>query len=93
MATVTSFPADVVPQAPEDALFGLMRAFKADQSPDKVDLVGCMQDTATLLKVGNEKYLVYNTDDIFRESAPTETTMLSHGFYLLSRRYSSSAAP
>jgi hypothetical protein len=29
----------VVPQAPEDALFGLMRAYKADSSPDKVDLV------------------------------------------------------
>lgn len=35
----TSFTAEVVPQAPEDPLFGLMRAFKADESPDKVDLV------------------------------------------------------
>ena len=35
----TSFPAEVVPQAPEDALFGLMRAYRADESPDKVDLV------------------------------------------------------
>lgn len=34
----TNFPAEAVPQAPEDPLFGLMRAFKADQSPDKVDL-------------------------------------------------------
>lgn len=39
MPSVTSFPADVVPQAPEDALFGLVRAFKADSSADKVDLV------------------------------------------------------
>jgi hypothetical protein len=37
--SITSFPAEVVPQAPEDPLFGLMRAFKADTSPDKVDLV------------------------------------------------------
>lgn len=38
-AVATSFPADVVPQAPEDPLFGLMRAYKADQSKDKIDLV------------------------------------------------------
>ncbi len=38
-AAVTSFPPNVVPQAPEDALFGLMRAYRADASPDKVDLV------------------------------------------------------
>ena len=38
--TTTSFPAEAVPQAPEDPLFGLMRACKADNSPDKVDLVG-----------------------------------------------------
>lgn len=39
MASVSSFPADTVPQAPEDALFGLARAYKADESPLKVDLV------------------------------------------------------
>lgn len=39
MASATSFPADTVPQAPEDALFGLARAYKADTSPQKVDLV------------------------------------------------------
>lgn len=39
MASTTSFPADLVPQAPEDPLFGLMRAYKADESPDKIDLV------------------------------------------------------
>jgi aspartate aminotransferase len=39
MASTTNFPADVVPQAPEDPLFGLMRAFRADESPNKVDLV------------------------------------------------------
>lgn len=36
----TSFPADTVPQAPEDPLFGLMAAYRADTSSDKVDLVG-----------------------------------------------------
>ncbi|KAJ9148939.1 Aspartate aminotransferase [Pleurostoma richardsiae] len=37
-ATATSFPPEAVPQAPEDPLFGLMRAFRADESPNKVDL-------------------------------------------------------
>lgn len=41
MASSTQFPSDVVPQAPEDPLFGLMRAFRADESPDKIDLVCC----------------------------------------------------
>lgn len=36
--SATSFSAEVVPQAPEDALFGLVRAFKADQHPTKVDV-------------------------------------------------------
>lgn len=45
MASVTNFPADVVPQAPEDPLFGLMAAYKADQSPNKVDLgIGAYRD-------------------------------------------------
>lgn len=43
MASITNFPADVVPQAPEDPLFGLMAAYKADESPDKVDLVSNTQ--------------------------------------------------
>lgn len=38
----TSFPAEAVPQAPEDPLFGLMAAYRADTSPDKVDLVRCL---------------------------------------------------
>ncbi|KAL2159537.1 hypothetical protein VTH06DRAFT_2542 [Thermothelomyces fergusii] len=43
--TTTSFPAEVVPQAPEDPLFGLMRAYKADSSPNKVDLgIGAYRD-------------------------------------------------
>ncbi|KAK4644099.1 Aspartate aminotransferase, cytoplasmic [Podospora bellae-mahoneyi] len=44
-ASITNFPAEAVPQAPEDPLFGLMRAYKADQSPDKVDLgIGAYRD-------------------------------------------------
>ncbi|KAK1831926.1 putative aspartate aminotransferase [Podospora conica] len=44
-ASATSFPAEAVPQAPEDPLFGLMRAYKADTSPDKVDLgIGAYRD-------------------------------------------------
>ena len=39
--SITNFPAEVVPQAPEDPLFGLSRAYKADPSPDKIDLVRC----------------------------------------------------
>ncbi|KAK4188412.1 putative aspartate aminotransferase [Podospora australis] len=43
--SITNFPAEAVPQAPEDPLFGLMRAYKADQSPDKVDLgIGAYRD-------------------------------------------------
>ena len=43
--TTTSFSADVVPQAPEDALFGLMAAFRRDEDPNKVDLgIGAYRD-------------------------------------------------
>ncbi|KAK3943257.1 aspartate aminotransferase, cytoplasmic [Diplogelasinospora grovesii] len=43
--STTSFPAEAVPQAPEDPLFGLMRAYRADESPDKVDLgIGAYRD-------------------------------------------------
>ncbi|KAF2774359.1 aspartate aminotransferase [Teratosphaeria nubilosa] len=41
----TAFAADVVPQAPEDPLFGLMAAYKKDTSPNKVDLgIGAYRD-------------------------------------------------
>ncbi|KAF3767084.1 PLP-dependent transferase [Cryphonectria parasitica EP155] len=41
----TSFPADTVPQAPEDPLFGLARLYRADESPDKIDLgIGAYRD-------------------------------------------------
>ncbi|CAK7225146.1 Aspartate aminotransferase, cytoplasmic [Sporothrix bragantina] len=43
----TCFPADIVPQAPEDPLFGLMAAYRADESPDKVDLgIGAYRDNS-----------------------------------------------
>ncbi|RCI09347.1 hypothetical protein L249_3698 [Ophiocordyceps polyrhachis-furcata BCC 54312] len=45
MASATSFPSDAVPQAPEDPLFGLIRAYKADASDSKVDLgIGAYRD-------------------------------------------------
>ncbi|KAF2261540.1 aspartate aminotransferase [Lojkania enalia] len=41
----TSFSADVVPQAPEDPLFGLMAAYRRDTDPNKVDLgIGAYRD-------------------------------------------------
>jgi aspartate aminotransferase len=41
----TSFPAEAVPQAPEDPLFGLMAAYRADTFDKKVDLgVGAYRD-------------------------------------------------
>jgi len=41
----TPFAADVVPQAPEDPLFGLMTAYRADSFDKKVDLgIGAYRD-------------------------------------------------
>lgn len=45
MASASNFQADVVPQAPEDPLFGLMAAFRRDTDPNKVDLgIGAYRD-------------------------------------------------
>jgi aspartate aminotransferase len=45
MVSATNFPAEVVPQAPEDPLFGLAREYKADDSPNKIDLgIGAYRD-------------------------------------------------
>jgi aspartate aminotransferase len=45
MSQSTSFPADRVPQAPEDPLFGLMAAYRADTFDKKVDLgIGAYRD-------------------------------------------------
>lgn len=41
----SSFPANAVPQAPEDPLFGLMAAYRADTDAKKVDLgIGAYRD-------------------------------------------------
>lgn len=41
----TAFSAQTVPKAPEDPLFGLMAAYKADTDPHKVDLgIGAYRD-------------------------------------------------
>jgi aspartate aminotransferase len=41
----TSFDASVVPQAPEDPLFGLMAAYRRDTDSKKVDLgIGAYRD-------------------------------------------------
>lgn len=41
----TAFTAEVVPQAPEDPLFGLMAAYRKDTSDNKVDLgIGAYRD-------------------------------------------------
>lgn len=43
--STTSFPANAVPQAPEDPLFGLMAAYRADSFDKKVDLgIGAYRD-------------------------------------------------
>jgi aspartate aminotransferase len=45
MSQPTSFPEDAVPQAPEDPLFGLMAAYRADTFDKKVDLgIGAYRD-------------------------------------------------
>lgn len=44
-ASITSFPENAVPQAPEDPLFGLMAAYRADTFEKKVDLgIGAYRD-------------------------------------------------
>jgi aspartate aminotransferase len=44
-STSTSFSAEAVPQAPEDPLFGLMAAYRADSFDKKVDLgIGAYRD-------------------------------------------------
>jgi aspartate aminotransferase len=41
----TAFDASVVPQAPEDPLFGLMAAYRRDTDSNKVDLgIGAYRD-------------------------------------------------
>ncbi|KAG5927508.1 hypothetical protein E4U42_002151 [Claviceps africana] len=75
MASATNFPADSVPQAPEDALFGLARAYKADSSPIKVDLgIGAYRDdnakpwVLPVVKKADE--ILRNNPDLNHEYAP-----------------------
>lgn len=77
--TITSFPPEVVPQAPEDPLFGLMRAYKADSSPDKVDLVRRSSPRTP------PRQLL--TGHFCRASVRIVTTTQNPGSYRWSRRY------
>ena len=41
----SAFGKDVVPQGPEDPMFGLMAAYRRDEDPNKVDLgIGAYRD-------------------------------------------------
>ena len=83
--SVTSFPAEAVPQAPEDPLFGLMRAYKADESPNKVDLVSQSNQSACTNSRGTEQNLL--TLYLERELERIETTMPNHGCSQLLKRF------
>src|SRR5690606_38697014 len=75
-------------QAPEDPLFGLMRAYRADPSPNKVDLVrqSCWRADLGSLKTPPSLRL---TDAASRALARTATTTQSPGFCQWSRRCAS----
>ncbi|CAK7266232.1 Aspartate aminotransferase, cytoplasmic [Sporothrix epigloea] len=71
----TYFPADVVPQAPEDPLFGLMAAYRADDSPDKVDLgIGAYRDNSgkpwVLPVVKKAETIIHNDPNTDHEYLP-----------------------
>ncbi|KZZ95378.1 aspartate aminotransferase [Moelleriella libera RCEF 2490] len=75
MAFTTNFPSDTVPQAPEDPLFGLARAYKADTSPIKVDLgIGAYRDDNAkpwiLPVVKKADEILRNNPDLNHEYAP-----------------------
>lgn len=43
--TESAFGPDIVPQGPEDPMFGLMAAYRRDTDPNKVDLgIGAYRD-------------------------------------------------
>lgn len=92
MASATNFPASVVPQAPEDPLFGLMRAFRADESKDKVDLVSCPPRPAPATRRVSRPRLVGaftagTNSSVRRALELTEMTTRSPGCSPSSRRY------
>ncbi|KAI1352422.1 PLP-dependent transferase [Xylaria sp. FL0043] len=73
--SATSFSAEVVPQAPEDPMFGLMRAFKADDYPSKVDVsIGAYRDDNAkpwvLPVVKKADDILHNDPNLDHEYAP-----------------------
>ncbi|KAI1177007.1 pyridoxal phosphate-dependent transferase [Nemania sp. FL0916] len=73
--SATSFSAEVVPQAPEDPVFGLVRAYKADKHPTKIDVsVGAYRgDNAkpwVLPVVKKADEILRNDPDLDHEYAP-----------------------
>ncbi|KAH8681704.1 aminotransferase class I and II [Xylariales sp. PMI_506] len=71
----TSFDAELVPQAPEDPLFGLARAYKADTDPNKVDLgIGAYRDDTAkpwvLPVVKKADEILRNDPELNHEYAP-----------------------
>jgi hypothetical protein len=86
----TAFDASVVPQAPEDALFGLMAAYRRDTDSNKVDLgIGAYRDNnakpwvlPVVKKVGalagvTDSYLLTIYDRPTRSCARTPTSTTS----------------
>lgn len=71
--STTNFPESVVPQAPEDGMFGLTRAFKADTDALKVDLVSSPAPP-------HLQHAIANHAVSHRVLVPTAITMLSPGF-------------
>ncbi|KAF1344246.1 aspartate aminotransferase [Delphinella strobiligena] len=72
---VSSFSANVVPQAPEDPLFGLMAAYRRDEDSNKVDLgIGAYRDNNAkpwvLPVVRKAKHQILNDPDINHEYLP-----------------------
>lgn len=81
--TSSSFPADTVPQAPEDPLFGLMAAYRADTFNKKVDLgIGAYRDNNAkpwvLPVVKKVRYVIRehgsSIADLLRPMLSSETT-------------------
>lgn len=80
MSSISSFPAESVPQAPEDALFGLARAYKADTSPLKVDLVSTSTTACDVwLPIAPPVCMISTNTTSHRELVPTVTTTQSPG--------------
>nr|POE54540.1 aspartate aminotransferase, cytoplasmic [Quercus suber] len=70
-ASASAFSADVVPQAPEDPLFGLMAAYRKDTDSKKVDLgIGAYRDNNAKpwKRIGERSYAnKYQADERLRK--------------------------